>query len=97
MPGEDEWPQRLASVLEVVYLIFNEGYAATARRRLAAAGPVQPGHTAGRLLATLAPREPEDRATHADALGAMFRTRRGFTVLVLVQFSLCWRRNCSRR
>ena len=30
MPSGDELPARLASVLEVVYLIFNEGYAATA-------------------------------------------------------------------
>ncbi|MGE5286199.1 MAG: RNA polymerase sigma factor [Micromonosporaceae bacterium] len=29
MPGSDEWPQRLRSVLHVLYLIFNEGYASS--------------------------------------------------------------------
>ncbi|WP_308284740.1 RNA polymerase sigma factor [Streptomyces longispororuber] len=29
MPGADEWPERLAAVLHVLYLIFNEGYATT--------------------------------------------------------------------
>ncbi len=30
LPSKDEWPQRLAAVLHVLYLIFNEGYAASA-------------------------------------------------------------------
>ncbi|WP_207781888.1 RNA polymerase sigma factor [Phytoactinopolyspora limicola] len=29
MPSEREWPERLAAVLQVLYLMFNEGYAAT--------------------------------------------------------------------
>ena len=34
VPGRRERPARLSSVLEVIYLIFNEGYSATAGRRL---------------------------------------------------------------
>ena len=30
VPGPDELEERLASVLEVIYLVFNEGYSATA-------------------------------------------------------------------
>jgi RNA polymerase sigma factor (sigma-70 family) len=29
MPGREEWPTRLAAVLHVLYLVFNEGYTAT--------------------------------------------------------------------
>jgi RNA polymerase sigma-70 factor, ECF subfamily len=58
-PDDGELARRLSSVLEVVYLIFNEGYAATSgddwfRPRLC--------HEAirlGRILAELAPDEPE--------------------------------------
>jgi RNA polymerase sigma factor (sigma-70 family) len=59
VPGEDEWPQRLASVLEVVYLIFNEGYAATAGDDWLRPALCDEAIRLGRLLATLAPREPE--------------------------------------
>ena len=48
VPSGPERPERLASVLEVVYLIFNEGYAATDGRRLGAAGAVRRGAAAGR-------------------------------------------------
>jgi predicted RNA polymerase sigma factor len=41
VPRGDELPQRLASVLEVIYLVFNEGYAATAGDDWMRPGPVR--------------------------------------------------------
>ncbi|MBB4931290.1 RNA polymerase sigma factor (sigma-70 family) [Lipingzhangella halophila] len=50
---------RLSSVLEVVYLIFNEGYSATAGDDLMRPGLCQEALRLGRLLAELAPGEAE--------------------------------------
>ncbi|HEY7273483.1 MAG TPA: RNA polymerase sigma factor [Actinoplanes sp.] len=51
--------ERLASVLEVLYLIFNEGYSATAGEDWVRPALCTEALRLGRLLATLAPREPE--------------------------------------
>jgi RNA polymerase sigma factor (sigma-70 family) len=59
VPGEDELPERLASVLEVVYLIFNEGYAATAGGDWMRPGLIEDALRLGRILAGLEPDEPE--------------------------------------
>ncbi|MDE2054259.1 MAG: RNA polymerase sigma factor [Xanthomonadaceae bacterium] len=56
--GEDLAP-RLAAVLEVVYLIFNEGYTATAGGDWARPALCEEAMRLGRVLAGLAPREPE--------------------------------------
>ncbi len=56
------WPElgaRLGSVLEVVYLIFNEGYAATAGADLVRPGLCAEAQRLGRVLAGLMPGEPE--------------------------------------
>lgn len=50
---------RLASVLEVIYLIFNEGYAATAGDALVRPSVAQEAQRLGRILAGLMPAEPE--------------------------------------
>src|SRR5690606_26655334 len=55
----DELARRLASVLEVVYLIFNEGYAATAGEDLVRLALCDEALRLGRILAGLAPDEPE--------------------------------------
>jgi RNA polymerase sigma-70 factor (ECF subfamily) len=59
VPGRLELGERLASVLEVVYLIFNEGYAATAGERLIRPELMEEALRLGRILAELLPREAE--------------------------------------
>jgi RNA polymerase sigma-70 factor, ECF subfamily len=51
--------ERLASVLEVIYLIFNEGYAATAGDDWMRPGLCEDALRLGRVLAELMPEEPE--------------------------------------
>jgi RNA polymerase sigma factor (sigma-70 family) len=59
IPRGDELSARLASVLEVIYLIFNEGYAATGGEDWTRPGLCEEALRLGRILAELAPREPE--------------------------------------
>ena len=59
VPSGDELAPRLASVLEVVYLIFNEGYAATAGDDWMRPALLEEALRLGRVLARLAPAEPE--------------------------------------
>jgi RNA polymerase sigma factor (sigma-70 family) len=59
VPRADELGARLASVLEVVYLIFNEGYAATAGDDWMRPALCEDALRLGRILAGLMPREPE--------------------------------------
>jgi RNA polymerase sigma factor (sigma-70 family) len=58
-PRGEERAARLPSVLEVVYLIFNEGYAATAGDDLVRPGLCLEAQRLGRILAGLMPRDPE--------------------------------------
>jgi len=59
VPGKDELTSRLASVLEVIYLVFNEGYSATAGEDWMRPALCQDALRLGRILAELLPEEPE--------------------------------------
>jgi RNA polymerase sigma-70 factor, ECF subfamily len=59
VPASDERPARLASVLEVIYLIFNEGYSATAGDDWMRPALCAEAVRLGRVLAQLAADEPE--------------------------------------
>ncbi|GII56291.1 RNA polymerase sigma factor [Planotetraspora thailandica] len=79
VPGDEELPTRLSAVLEVVYLVFNEGYSGTSsddwiRRELA-----EDAMRLGRILAGLMPREPEVHGLVAlmELQASRFRARTG--------------------
>lgn len=59
VPGADARAERLASVLEVLYLIFNEGYAATSGDDWMRPALCQEATRLGRILAALMPDDPE--------------------------------------
>jgi RNA polymerase sigma factor (sigma-70 family) len=59
LPQDQELPSRLASVLEVIYLIFNEGYAATSGDRWLRPELCDEALRLGRILAQLAIDESE--------------------------------------
>jgi RNA polymerase sigma factor (sigma-70 family) len=78
MPTGPALAPRLASVLEVVYLIFNEGYTASAGDDLMRPPLVDEALRLGALLAQLAPLEPEAHAL--DALMRLHASRAGARV-----------------
>ncbi len=59
LPTGPERAERLTSVLEVIYLIFNEGYAATAGEDWVRPALCDEALRLGRILAELTPTEPE--------------------------------------
>jgi len=93
VPGRRELRERLASVLEVVYLIFTEGYSATAGERLIRPELLDEALRLGRILAELLPRDAEVHGL--DALMELQATRArtgpsGEAVLLLDQDRSRW-------
>jgi RNA polymerase sigma factor (sigma-70 family) len=94
--------ERLASVLEVIYLIFNEGYAATAGEAWVRPALCEEAIRLGRILAELAPMEPEVHGLvglmeiHASRLDARVGPT-GEPILLLDQDRTRWDRLLIRR
>jgi RNA polymerase sigma factor (sigma-70 family) len=59
VPQGEQLDERLPSVLEVIYLVFNEGYAATAGESWMRLDLCEEALRLGRVLAGLAPKQPE--------------------------------------
>lgn len=102
LPEPPELAERLASVLEVVYLIFNEGYAATAGDDWMRPALCEEALRLGRVLAGLAPMEPEVHGLLALMEIQASRTRArtgpdGTPVLLLDQDRRQWDRLLIRR
>jgi RNA polymerase sigma-70 factor, ECF subfamily len=95
VPERDELADRLASVLEVIYLIFNEGYTATAGDDWTRPELLEEALRLGRILAELLPTEPEVHGLvalmelHASRLRARTGPR-GEVVLLLDQDRARW-------
>ncbi|MET8159846.1 RNA polymerase sigma factor [Sphaerisporangium sp. NPDC005289] len=79
VPGDDELPARLSAVLEVVYLIFNEGYSGTSGEEWVRRDLAEEAMRLGRILAGLLPREPEVHGLVAlmELQASRFRARTG--------------------
>ena len=95
VPEGPELAARLSSVLAVLYLIFNEGYAATAGDDWMRPALCEEALRLGRVLAELAPREPEVHGLVAlmEIQASRFRARTGPSgapVLLLDQDRARW-------
>jgi RNA polymerase sigma factor (sigma-70 family) len=102
VPGGAKRAARLASVLEVIYLIFNEGYAATAGKDWVRPALCEEALRLGRIVAELIPTEPEVHGIvalmeiQASRLGARVGPF-GEPVLLLDQDRARWDRLLIRR
>src|SRR3989440_7583320 len=102
VPGGAERMARLASVLEVIYLIFNEGYAATAGNDWVRPALCEEALRLGRILAELTSSEPEVHGLLAlmEIQASRLRARVGLSgepVLLLEQDRSRWDRLLIRR
>jgi RNA polymerase sigma factor (sigma-70 family) len=102
VPHGEERAARLASVLEVIYLIFNEGYAATAGEDWMRPSLCEEALRLGRILAGLASGEPEVHGLVAlmEIQASRFGARvdaAGAPILLLEQNRARWDRLLIRR
>ena len=102
VPAGPERMARLASVLEVIYLIFNEGYSATAGEDWVRPALCEEALRLGRILAELTPNEPEVHGLLAlmEIHASRLRARVGLSgepVLLLEQDRSRWDRLLIRR
>jgi RNA polymerase sigma factor (sigma-70 family) len=97
IPRREELPERLASVLEVIYLVFNEGYSATAGSDWMRPALCEEALRLGRVLAGLMPAEAEVHGLVALMEIQASRTRarlgaQGEPVLLMDQNRTLWDR-----
>jgi len=102
IPRRGELAARLSSVLEVIYLVFNEGYSATAGEDWMRPGLCEEAQRIGRILAELAPLEPEVHGLVAlmEIQASRIRARlgpQGEPVLLMEQNRTLWDRLLIRR
>lgn len=95
VPRKEEFGARLSSVLEVIYLIFNEGYSATAGEDWMRPALCDEALRLGRILAELVPQESEVHGLVAlmEIQASRFRARvgpSGEPVLLLDQDRALW-------
>lgn len=102
VPEGKELEERLSSVLEVVYLMYNEGYSATAGGSWIRPMLCQEALRLGRMLAEVAPREPEVHGLVAlmEIQSSRFKARvgpSGEPILLMDQNRALWDRLLIRR
>jgi RNA polymerase sigma factor (sigma-70 family) len=102
LPEGDALDARIASVLEVIYLVFNEGYTATAGEDWMRTALCEDALRLGRVFAELVPREPEAHGLVAlmEIQASRMRARigpSGEPVLLLDQDRTRWDRLLIRR
>ena len=102
VPHGEEFTARLSSVLQVIYLIFNEGYSATSGDDWMRPALCEEALRLGRILAGLVPNEPEVHGLAAlmEIQASRFKarvTQSGEPILLLEQDRTLWDRLLIRR
>lgn len=102
VPHAGDLQSLVASVLEVIYLIFNEGYAATSGQALIRPALCEEALRMGRILAELVPTEPEAHGLIAlmEIQASRFKARVGQSgepILLLEQNRAIWDQLLIRR